>query len=72
MNELDWVQNKAAKFAHHRYDSNWETFVHSRKTARICAPFRAYTKERARKAKSDRLQRPCYLGRADYDRKMRI
>jgi hypothetical protein len=43
INALDRVQNKAAKFAHHKNDSNWETLVQCRKIARICAAFKAYT-----------------------------
>jgi CBS-domain-containing membrane protein len=57
------MQNKAAKFAHHRNDSNWETLVQCRKIASICALFKAYTGERAWKAIGDRLERPCYLRR---------
>jgi hypothetical protein len=38
INELDRVQNKAAKFAHHRSDSNLETLA-ERKNTRICALF---------------------------------
>jgi hypothetical protein len=30
---LDWAQNKALKFAHHRNDSNWETLAQCRKMA---------------------------------------
>jgi hypothetical protein len=57
------VQNKAAKFAHHKNDSNWE--------ACTCALFKAYTGERAWKAIGDRLLRPCYLSRVDNDKKIR-
>jgi hypothetical protein len=39
INALDRVQNMAAKFAHHRNDSNWETLTEHRKNARICALF---------------------------------
>jgi hypothetical protein len=63
------VQNLAAKFAHHRNDSNWETLTQRREIARICAVFKAYTGERAWKALGDRLQIPCYLSRVDHDRK---
>jgi hypothetical protein len=62
-NVLDWVQNKAAKFAHQRNDLNWESLAQSRKMARICAFFKAYTGDRAWKAISDRQQKPCYLSR---------
>jgi hypothetical protein len=55
----------AAKFAHHRNDSNWETLTENRKIARICSLSWAW------KAICDRLQRPCYLSRGDHDRKIR-
>jgi hypothetical protein len=61
----------AAKFAHHRNYSNWETLTQRREIARICALFKAYTGERAWKAIDDRLQRSCYLSRVDQDRKIR-
>jgi hypothetical protein len=70
INALERVQNMAAKFAYHRNDSNWETLTQRRKIARICALFKAYTGERAWKAIGDRLKRPCYLSRADHDRKI--
>jgi hypothetical protein len=49
VNAVDRVQNMAAKFAHHRNDSNWETLTQRREIARIhvCALFKAYTEERA-------------------------
>jgi uncharacterized protein (DUF1501 family) len=53
INALHRVQNKAAKFAHHRNDSNWETLAQYRKIARICALFKAYTGEQAWKAIGD-------------------
>jgi hypothetical protein len=55
INALDRVQNIAAKFAHHRNDSNWETLTQRREISRICALFKAYTGERAWKAIGDRL-----------------
>jgi hypothetical protein len=58
-NTLDWVQNLAAKFAHHRNESNWETVTQRREIAHICALCKAYTGERACK------------GRVDHDRKIR-
>jgi hypothetical protein len=70
INALGRVQDKAAKFAHHRDDSNWETLAHSRRTARICALCKAYTGEQAWKAIGNRLQRPCSLSRVDHDRKI--
>jgi hypothetical protein len=61
----------AAKFAHHRNDSNWETLTQCRKIACICALFKAYTGEWTWNAIGDRLQRPCYLSKVDHDRKFR-
>jgi hypothetical protein len=49
MNALDRMQNKAAKFAHHRNDSKWDTWVQCRKIACICALFKACMGERARR-----------------------
>jgi hypothetical protein len=46
INALDRVQNTAAKFAHHRNDSKWETLTQRRKISRICALFKAYMGER--------------------------
>jgi hypothetical protein len=71
INALDWVQNAAAKFAHHRNDSNWETLTQRRKVSRICALFKAYTGEQAWKAIGDRLEKPCYLSRVNHNRKIR-
>lgn len=62
---LDHVQNIAAKFAHHRNDSNLETLRERRKITRMCAVLKAYTGERAWRAIHDRLQKPCYLSRVD-------
>jgi hypothetical protein len=61
VNARDRVQNLAAKFAHHRNYSNWETLTQGREIARICALFKVYTGEWAWKAIGDKLQRPCYL-----------
>jgi hypothetical protein len=63
---------KEAKFASHTKDSVWETLVQRRKIARICALFKVYTGERAWKSMRDRLKGPCYLGRDDHDRKIRV
>ena len=68
---LDRVQKKAAKFAHHTNESNWETFSQRRKISRISALFKAYYGERAWKAIGDRLQRLNYLSRVDHKRKIR-
>jgi hypothetical protein len=65
------VQKKAAKSANHANDSVWDTLAQRRRIARICAPFKAYSGERALKAIGDRLQAPCYLSRDDHDRKIR-
>jgi len=68
---LDRVQKKAAKFAYHMSELNWETFLQRRKISRICALFKAYSGERAWKATGDRLQRPNYLSRIDHEWKIR-
>jgi hypothetical protein len=65
------VQNKEAKFAYKRNDLSWETLAPRRKIDRICGLFKAYTGERAWKAISDRLQKPCFLSRVDPDKKIR-
>jgi hypothetical protein len=71
INALDRVQNKVAKFAHHRNYLNWETLAQHSKISRIWALFKAYMRESAWEAIGDRLQRPCYLSRVDHDRKIR-
>jgi len=68
---LDRVQKKAAKFTHHTNSPNWETLASRRKLLRICALFKAYSRERAWKAIGDRLQWPHYLSRVDHERKIR-
>jgi hypothetical protein len=42
---LDYMQNKAAKSAHHENDLNWEILAQRRKIACITAPFKAYMRE---------------------------
>jgi len=69
--ELDRVQKKANKFAHHTYSSNWENLSSRRKLSRVCALFKAYSGERAWKAMFGRLQRPHYPIRVDHERKIR-
>ncbi|PNF14143.1 hypothetical protein B7P43_G17735, partial [Cryptotermes secundus] len=69
INVLDQVQNMAAKFAHNRNDSNWETLTEHRKIARVCALFKEYVGEQTWKAIGDRLQRPCYLCKSSNFRK---
>jgi len=68
---LDRVQNKAANFAHHSGDSDWESLAQRRKIARMCALYKAYTGERAWKAIGDRLQVPSYLSRVNHYWKIR-
>ena len=68
---LDRVQKKAAKFAYHTNESNWETLSQRRMISRVCALFKAYSGERVWKAIDDRLQRPNYLSRVDHERKIR-
>ena len=45
--QLDRVQRKAAKFAHHMNKPTWETLVSRRKIACIGALYKAYYGERA-------------------------
>ena len=71
MHALERVQKKAAKFANHTKEWNWETLSQRRNISRICALFKAYSGERAWKAIGDRLQRPNYLSRVDNERKIR-
>jgi hypothetical protein len=66
-----WMRKEAAKFAHHRNDSNWETLKQRRNISRIYALFKAYMGERAWRAMAERLERPCYLSRVDHDNKIR-
>ena len=68
---LDRVKNKAAKFAHHSGGSDWESLEQRRKTAGMCALYKAYTGERAWKTIRDRLQAPSYLSRVDHHWKIR-
>jgi hypothetical protein len=65
------MQKKAAKFAYHMSESNWETLSQRRKISCICALFKAYSGEQAWKVIGDRLQRPNYLSRIDHDWKIR-
>jgi hypothetical protein len=71
INALDRVQKKAAKFAQHRNESNWETLTERRKLARLCAFFKADMGEQAWNAVGDRLQTPCYLSRGEHGKKIR-
>jgi hypothetical protein len=65
------MQNKVAKFAHRRNDSNWETSAQHRKIAKIWALFKAYTGEWAWKAIGDTIQRKVNHGRKIRSRKQR-
>ena len=69
--ELDRVQRKAAKFAHHINNPTWETLASRRKTARVGALYKAYCGERAWKDGGNRLERRHCLNRADNNRKIR-
>jgi hypothetical protein len=68
VNTSDRVQNKVVQFAHHNNHVNKETLAQRRKIVRIWTPFKAYTGERAWKAKRDKLQKPRYLSRVERDR----
>jgi len=57
------VQQKAAKFAYHSNESNWETMSQRRMISRTCGLFKVYSGEWAWKAIGDRLQWPNYLSR---------
>jgi len=56
INALDRVEKKADKFANHTNDLGWETLAQRRKIARICALFKAYTREHAWKSIGERLK----------------
>ena len=71
INALDREQKKTAQFTNHTQDSDWETLVQRRTIAHLCSLFKAYSGERAWKAKRDRLRRPYYLSRVDHVRKIR-
>jgi hypothetical protein len=47
INALDRVQNKAAKFVHHKGGLECESLAQRRKIARMCALFKAYKGEKA-------------------------
>jgi len=71
INALDQVQKKAFQFTIHTKDSDWETLAQRRMIARLCALFKAYSKEQAWKAIRKRLQRPYYLSSVDHVWKIR-
>jgi hypothetical protein len=68
---LDRVQKKAAKFAYHMNESNWETLSLRRKLSCIFALFRVYSGEWAWKARGDRLQWRNYLSRVYHEWRIR-
>lgn len=59
------MQKEAAKSSNHTSDWDWETSAQRRKRARICAMFKACTREQAWKSIGDKLNGPCYLSRDD-------
>jgi hypothetical protein len=67
VNALHKVQKKAAKFGHHRKESNWDTLTERRKIARLCGLLKAYTGEWSWKAVGE--QTPCYLRRGGHGKK---
>jgi hypothetical protein len=56
INALERVQKKVAKFANHINISVWETLAQRTQIALNCAPFKAYTGERAWKCIGDSLK----------------
>jgi len=64
------VQKKAVQFTNNTKDCDWQTLAQRRTIARLCALFKAYSGEGARKAIRDRLRRPYYLSRVDHVRKI--
>jgi len=68
---LNRVQNKATKFAHCSGSTEWESLAQRRKTARMCALYKAYNGDRAWKEIRDRLHAPSYLSRVDHNWKIR-
>jgi hypothetical protein len=47
---MRYTECKAAQFAHHKNDSNWEALAQRRKIVRICALFESYLGEGSWKA----------------------
>jgi hypothetical protein len=60
-----------AKFAKSINELGWETLAERRMIAPICALFKAYTGGWAWKEIGNRLLKPCYLSRGDYNWKIR-
>jgi hypothetical protein len=71
INALHRVQKKAALFADHTKESDWETFAQRRTITRLCALFKFYFLEREWGAIHDRLRRPYYLSTVDHVPKIR-
>jgi hypothetical protein len=71
MSALDQVQNKAVKFANHTGGPVCEPLAQRRRTARMCALYKAYNGERAWKDIGNRLQAPYYWSRVDHCWKIR-
>ena len=69
--ELDRVQRKAAKFAHHTNNPTWETLASRRRIVCVGALYKAYCGEWAWKDVGNRLERLHYLSRADHNRTTR-
>ena len=61
---VDRVQKIVALFTVHKKDSDWETLA-QRRIARLCALYKAYSGERARKAILIMLRRPYSFSRID-------
>ena len=68
---LNRVQKKAAIFANNLNESGWETLAQRSLVTWLCTLFKAYTGERAWKARGNRLLKPRYLGSSDHNRKIR-
>ena len=70
--EVERVQMKAGKFAHHTKSLTWGTLALRRKIARLCALYKANRGEKAWKAIGDRMERPHVLSRVDHNQKLVI
>jgi len=68
--DLNWVQKRAANFANNINESRWETLAQHRLIVRIRTVFKAYTGGQVWKKIGDRLLKPCYLSRNDYNWKL--
>jgi len=70
INALDRVQ-KVAEFTNCTNYSDWGTLAQPRTIKRLCALFKAFSRERDWKAIGDRLRRPYDLSWVDHVRKIR-